>query len=635
MSALTAALALGATACGSRPRRVERPTVDSEPSQAVDTPRTKKGKVRLSDKDVEDVVAIVSKARGLPIKHPLKIEWLEQAAFKKQVEATAQPSPDDDSKLSGEDAAMLGFDFLPPPSARTSVASTTQILGEEVSGFYDPAADKIVIPKLDLSDDRLFDKPDPGVTQLDIQRAILAHEIHHALQAQNFGVDRFKAANSDEAIAQLSLLEGDAQVAMGAYLGARAGVPLGRTLRRMRETVKAVPLESLSKHTEKESALSRALPLTRERLAFPYVDGMLFVSDIFRAGGLELVDQAYARPPRTTEQILHPEKYLADEQPIEFAAFDPPKPLASLGADSLGELQTRILLERCVGHDAAVRAAEGWAGDRYFIVSEKDQLGTAWITAWDSTNDAEDAAHALEQGSACFSQNSVKGYSIGAETTVERRGTAVAFVRGLDADKRKKLTAALLKLPKQAPKPVVISSLTIPPRVALPEPVKGKVEDGIYRNEWLRLAGRIPKGMRAIVDRDQIEVIIERKNTPVFGAFYVSQRMTTDALNEETFETIRRVFASELKKKSLKLKEAGGGAVETTMGNAVDKRWKVKDTSIVLRAVLVPICAGTGSLVFVQIYGDDQSKRVVDGWLDSFKFGGGRDLPACDYLDPK
>ncbi len=51
--------------------------------------------------------------------------------------------------------------------------------------------------------------------------------------------------------------------------------------------------------------------------------------------------------------------------------------------------------------------------------------------------------------------------------------------------------------------------------------------------------------------------------------------------------------------------------------------------------VLVPICAGTGSIVFVQAYGDPYARGVLDGWMDSFRWTDGRNLTACDFLDPK
>jgi hypothetical protein len=90
------------------------------------------------------------------------------------------------------------------------------------------------------------------------------------------------------------------------------------------------------------SAQWESLPLVSETLRlFPYRDGLAFVVDLYRAGGFALVDQAYARPPQTTEHILHPEKYLADERPRAIAELEAPAGWKVEGKHTLGELRTR------------------------------------------------------------------------------------------------------------------------------------------------------------------------------------------------------------------------------------------------------------------------------------------------------
>ncbi len=54
-----------------------------------------------------------------------------------------------------------------------------------------------------------------------------------------------------------------------------------------------------------------------------------------------------------------------------------------------------------------------------------------------------------------------------------------------------------------------------------------------------------------------------------------------------------------------------------------------------LRLILLPICAGTGSIVLIQLYGDAYARSVLDGWIAAFRWTQGRNLPACDFLDSK
>ena len=55
-------------------------------------------------------------------------------------------------------------------------------------------------------------------------------------------------------------------------------------------------------------------------IAFRSEYGRKFVEALYQRGGWAAVNKAYEDLPASTEQILHPEKYLAGEKPIEVAA---------------------------------------------------------------------------------------------------------------------------------------------------------------------------------------------------------------------------------------------------------------------------------------------------------------------------
>ena len=188
----------------------------------------------------------------------------------------------------------------------------------------------------------------------------LAHEIHHALQHQHFDLPK-QLPNADAELAVTALVEGDAQVAMGAYIGAEQGAPVRRTLRMLKEVTGRVSLDEISHKDQGSEKLSHALPIFRARLTFPYVDGMRFVTDLYRAGGFRLVDRAYSRLPDSTEQVLHPDKYIAGERPTEVADPRPPSGYERVHVGRMGELQIRVALEACVGADQA-RARQARVG---------------------------------------------------------------------------------------------------------------------------------------------------------------------------------------------------------------------------------------------------------------------------------
>jgi hypothetical protein len=103
-----------------------------------------------------------------------------------------------------------------------------------------------------------------------------------------------------------------------------------------------------------------------------------------RSGGWDAVKSAWTRPPESTEQVLHPEKFAAHESP---RPVEPPyKPSGRLVNDGvLGEVLTRTLLGE--GSDAA---AAGWGGDRYQVWDVSGKTLLVWRSVWDSSADARE-----------------------------------------------------------------------------------------------------------------------------------------------------------------------------------------------------------------------------------------------------
>lgn len=295
-----------------------------------------------------------------------------------------------------------------------------KLLTEQVAGYYDPKA-------------REFHLAD--WLNLDGQKPVMAHELTHALQDQHFNLQRFEKwprGDSDAELAAHALVEGDATLAMTAYMTRNPLIALAfaRSIQ-----------SGLS--TEQFDLAPRAL---RETLIFPYLQGMAWATYVHRKGGWSLVSKAYTRLPQSTEQILHPEKYFSNEAPVKVVLPDLTGILNSTesnqqsaisnqqtGARSRGQLSTKssavIGRQSSVGrptprsrnptpakwsrveHDVngewgyylildeylkslreSRRAAAGWAGDRYALYegSKPGQLLLVHVSAWDTEDDARE-----------------------------------------------------------------------------------------------------------------------------------------------------------------------------------------------------------------------------------------------------
>lgn len=235
------------------------------------------------------------------------------------------------------------------------------------------------------SQEQLYVATGPQQSSVDDQ-ALLAHAYAHALQDQHFdlgGMDA-RAVTTDAAWAIQALVEGDAMLLTALYryddLAAADWEHLaGLVLRAERPSY--------------GEALDRDPAWTRLQ-QFPYWEGRQFVDVLFQAGGWAAIDAAYTDPPRSTEQVLHPERYLEErDAPAGVVVPDLGEVLGErwsvLVQDTLGEFVVGLYLDAMLPGEMAWRAASGWDGDTFVVWEHEDGSRVlVWRTIWDSTAEA-------------------------------------------------------------------------------------------------------------------------------------------------------------------------------------------------------------------------------------------------------
>jgi hypothetical protein len=194
--------------------------------------------------------------------------------------------------------------------------------------------------------------------------------------------DENEDEDSEQDFAIRSLVEGDASLLQQQY---------------MMRYFKLDDLEEILEQIEEtdSSVIDSAPTIVRESLLFPYEAGLTFVTALHADGGWPAVDAAYANPPLSTEQIIHPERY-PDDVP-QIIALPPLTETLGTGwrlvyEDVFGEFQIQIHLEVRVLVPEAEIAAEGWGGDRFAVYWREDESAfvLAWHLAWDTTTDADE-----------------------------------------------------------------------------------------------------------------------------------------------------------------------------------------------------------------------------------------------------
>ncbi len=282
------------------------------------------------------------------------------------------------------------------------------------------------------------------------QDSLLAHELVHALQDQHFDLLRLLLArpyNFDRTEALFSIIEGDA-------MSVQRRLELGEAwTRRPVADVGRLEDERFNDYRREIGALFP--PLLTETFIFRYRDGVRFVETVRRKTGARGVNDLFRRPPASSEQVLHPEKYLAGEEP-RHVAFDVPGFAAAgwervVASTPLGEIGARGLLLRALSPAAAARAAAGWGGDSAQLFEGTNRAPLfVWKTVWDRPEDATEffrAYHLLRpRGSDLIGQSFDASQSSWREgdriTLVRQDGEQVVIIRGAPSDIERALEIA-------------------------------------------------------------------------------------------------------------------------------------------------------------------------------------------------
>jgi hypothetical protein len=329
--------------------------------------------------DSEAILREVAGLRGLAILRPVPSSLKSRADIEAIVLKDLAESSTPEEFATG--TAFLRFLALVPPDFDLR-RETVALLTEQIAGFYEPKTHYFYLADW---------------IPIDEQRAVIAHELTHALADQHFDLRRFEKwpdGDSDAKLAAHALIEGEATAVMLQYSLKENG--LGVDLGALPISLTDVFKSSLGDGDGEHPVYARAPRVLKQSLQFPYAYGVGLVQALLRDGSWKRVDRSYAAPPASTEQVMHPAKYLANERPVRVDVPDVSRLLGAgwrrADADVSGEFGYYLVLEATNGESDAARGAAGWAGDRYgFYVNDAKQLVTyVHRSAWDSVDEARE-----------------------------------------------------------------------------------------------------------------------------------------------------------------------------------------------------------------------------------------------------
>lgn len=363
----------------------------------------------LEPVDADELERRVEEIGGLEFRTKVPIDFMSRQELGRYIrELFAEEYPA--AYAEREERALRAFGFLEAQQDLREVRE--RVLNENIAGFYDerPGVKKLFAIS-------------SGETLNLMNQLILSHELRHAAQDQHIVIRdqlRVESDFDDRRLAALCLIEGDASLLMEHYLtsGVTRNAPeLANLFQAFSQGMSGPEVAQMFAGP----ALQGAPAVVQEQLVAPYFQGRNLALAVYEKGGFALLNASLAKPPRSMEQVLHPEKYLdGSDEPVEVVLPE----VRGRDVDfegRLGELLIRVLLSDGASEATAVAAAQGWGGDAYAVYEDAGSYTLVWRSVWDTRTDARELEAAL--AAHMDARFGPSGY------TLEATGREVVFTR--------------------------------------------------------------------------------------------------------------------------------------------------------------------------------------------------------------
>lgn len=336
-------------------------------------------------KAADEIATTVVRLRGLQPKTPIQKGVKSREEISKYINERVSAEYDENElKMEGKLLRKLGL----IPESVDYMAFTQKLLSEQIGGYYDPDKKTLFIA------DWL------PVTE---QKPVMVHELTHALQDQYFDLKKIldedrELYNNDLVLAHQALMEGDGMATMINYLLE----PVGRHFAQLPDLV-FVMRSQFSSMNSQYAVFSSAPLFMKESLLFPYGYGAAFLQKAWaKTPSWEAINKIFSDLPVSTEQIMHPEKYLTEKDTPKAVKIDDPAAILGNGwkvtyRNVLGEFSLGLLLRLHLDEEPGRKAATGWGGDEVFLLENGSGEGAYVATVWDASEDADKFFAAMGQ----------------------------------------------------------------------------------------------------------------------------------------------------------------------------------------------------------------------------------------------
>jgi hypothetical protein len=317
----------------------------------------------------------VADVGGIPFQRHVPIAFMGRAELVEYLREVLD-SDYPPAQADADERLLQALDLLGPEVDLRTLRA--RVLQDNVVGFYDerPGRQQLFA----VSEEEAFTP---------MNQIVLVHELRHALQDQyeplHWQLPEEVGDFDDRRLAWMSLLEGDATLVMERFVLGRLGaLGLGLPGGLADQSYSDMAVPGLAD-------VPGAPPVIRDQLVMPYLVGRDLARAIEARGGAEAMREAWRRPPSSTEQVLHPDKFFNSEPPLVVTPRRAPPGGRLPSQGVVGELLIRTLVEEA----NPAPAAAGWGGDAWRLWDVGGRTVLTWKSAWDAVSDAAEFEDAL------------------------------------------------------------------------------------------------------------------------------------------------------------------------------------------------------------------------------------------------
>ena len=306
------------------------------------------------DTRLAPLASFVEKQTGYSFRHPVSARFLNDKEFNKLVvNDEADLSTDDKQYYADLDALLRTLGLA--NGSFDSFSGLNDLSSGNTLAYYSPTDREMVI----RSDAAALKGGELSASL----RAVVVHELAHALQDQEFGLARIdrRHTTSEESVAMTAILEGHANAAENMYV---------------EENFDDKELELYQKDTTSSDTKVKSIPevLSAQQSA-PYVFGPTFIAALKQKGQQAITDVFLKKQPRSLAQIILPSKYFAGEEPTEIEPPVVPSKNEYALSDQLNQLDIYFILVRALGALEALKLSDMWGNGHYTAYRAKDKNG--------------------------------------------------------------------------------------------------------------------------------------------------------------------------------------------------------------------------------------------------------------------